>query len=209
MKNLLIVAGACAFLVACSSPKANTEAEEAVEVEEVADAASEYVVNGAESTLAWKGSKVTGDFHTGTANISMGKLSIENNAVVGGEFVIDMASISVSDEGMDDESKGKLAGHLTSPDFFDVETNKTASFEVGSGTADSLTGNLTMKGVTKAITIPYTMTAEENNASFSSSFSIDRTQWGVEYGSSSLINGLGDKAINDVIEFDVTRAASK
>ena len=52
MKKIIIMAGAVAFLAACTSPKANTEAEEAVEVEEVAEAAStEYVVNGAESTV--------------------------------------------------------------------------------------------------------------------------------------------------------------
>ena len=210
MKKVLLVAGIVAFLAACTSPKANTEAEDAVEVEEVVEeTTTNYVVNGAESTVAWEGSKVTGDFHTGTVAVSMGKLSVENSVLAGGEFVLDMGSVSATDEGMDDETKGKLVGHLTSPDFFDVDSFKTASFEIASATADSLTGNLTIKDVTKAITIPYTMSAEGDVASVSSTFSIDRTQWGVEYGSGSIIADLGDKAINDAIEFDITLAATK
>ncbi len=210
MKKVLLVAGTVAFLAACTSPKANTEAEDAVEVEEVVEeTTTNYVVNGAESTVAWEGSKVTGDFHTGTVAVSMGKLSVENGVLAGGEFVLDMGSVSATDEGMDDETKGKLVGHLTSPDFFDVDSFKTASFEIASATADSLTGNLTIKDVTKAITIPYTMSAEGDVASVSSTFSIDRTQWGVEYGSGSIIADLGDKAINDAIEFDITLAATK
>ncbi len=210
MKKVLLVAGTVAFLAACTSPKANTEAEDAVEVEEVVEeTTTNYVVNGAESTVAWKGSKVTGDFHTGIVAVSMGKLSVENSVLAGGEFVLDMGSVSATDEGMDDETKGKLVGHLTSPDFFDVDSFKTASFEIASATADSLTGNLTIKDVTKAITIPYTMSAVGDVASVSSTFSIDRTQWGVEYGSGSIIADLGDKAINDAIEFDITLAATK
>lgn len=210
MKKVLLVAGIVAFLAACTSPKANTEAEDAVEVEEVVEeTTTNYVVNGAESTVAWEGSKVTGDFHTGTVAVSMGKLSVENGVLAGGEFVLDMGSVSATDEGMDDETKGKLVGHLTSPDFFDVDSFKTASFEIASATADSLTGNLTIKDVTKAITIPYTMSAEGDMASVSSTFSIDRTQWGVEYDSGSIIADLGDKAINDAIEFDITLVATK
>lgn len=210
MKKLFIVAGAVAFFAACTSPKANTEAEEAVEVEDVAEStASEYVVNAAESTVAWEGSKITGDNHTGNIGISMGTMSVEDAAIVAGNFVLDMSSISVSDEGMDDETKGKLVGHLSSPDFFSVEENKTASFEIASGSADSLTGNLTIKGITKAITIPYTLSAQGDAATVTSSFSIDRTQWDVKYGSGSIFDGLGDKAINDAIEFDITLKATK
>lgn len=210
MKKVLLVASAVALLAACTSPKANTEAEDAVEVEEVVEeTTTNYVVNGKESTVAWRGSKVTGDFHAGTVAVSMGEIFVKNGALAGGEFVLDMGSIAATDEGMDDESKGKLVGHLSGPDFFDVEAFKTASFEIASAAADSLTGNLTIKGMTKAITIPYTFSTQEDTISVTSSFSIDRTQWGVEYGSGSIIADLGDRAINDAIEFDITLAATK
>ena len=208
MKKLFLIVGIAAMFMACNNKNASSDASEAQDVAEAAATSQTYTVNTAESAVVWKGSKITGDSHSGTIAISSGSLSSENNMITAGNFEIDMTSITNTD-GMDEEMTGKLLGHLASPDFFDVANHGKATFEVASATADSLTGNLTIKGITKSITIPYFWQVEGDAATATSKFSIDRAQWDVRYGSSSFFDGLKDKAINDAIEFDVTLKATK
>lgn len=210
MKKLFLIVGIAAMFMACNNKAASSDASEAQEVAEAAATSETYTVNAAESAVVWKGSKITGDSHSGTIGLTSGSLSTENGAITAGNFVLDMTSIANSD-GMDEEMTAKLLGHLASPDFFNVSEpgNETASFEVASATADSLTGNLTIKGITKAITIPYIWQVDGDAATATSKFSIDRAQWDVRYGSTSFFDGLKDKAINDAIEFDVTLKATK
>lgn len=206
MKKLFLFAIIATALVACNN-SASTEAGDAQEVAE-ATGAETYTVNAAESTVNWKGSKITGDSHAGTIAIKSGSINTDNEMITAGNFELDMTAITNTD-GMDEEMTGKLMGHLASPDFFDVANHPTAKFEISTATADSLTGNLTIKGITKSITVPYTWTEAEGIATATSKFSINRALWEVKYGSSSFFEGLGDKVINDAIEFDVTLKASK
>ncbi len=208
MKKVLLFAGIAAFLMACNSKGPSTEATEAEEVSEASSASQAYTVSGAESSVVWKGSKVTGDSHAGTIAVNSGSFSIEDAAINAGNFELDMTTLANTD-GMDEEMTGKLMGHIASPDFFDVANNAVAKFEITAGTPDSLTGNLTIKGISKSITVPYTFEITEAGASATSSFSIDRTQWDIKYGSASFFDDLKDKAINDAIEFTVTLAATK
>ena len=207
MKKVFLFVGIAAFLMACNSQSASTEAGKAQEVAE-ATGAETFTVNSAESTVNWKGSKITGYSHTGTISVTGGSINADADAITAGSFELDMTSIASTD-GMDEEMTGKLLGHLGSPDFFDTGNNPTAMFEVSAATADNLTGNLTIKGISKSITIPYTLNISEGTASAASSFSIDRSQWDVKYGSSSFFDDLGDNVINDAIEFNVNLVASK
>ena len=119
-----------------------------------------------------------------------------------------MTQMSVTDEGMDEETKAKLLGHLTNSDFFEVEKFPTASFSVTGSTTDSLSGNLTIKDITKSITVPYTMTTEGNNITASASFSIDRTLWGVKFNSGNFFENLGEYLIDDAVQFDINLVAN-
>src|SRR5262245_51527929 len=73
----------------------------------------------------------------------------ESSAV---DFTIKAASIDTSTPDRD--------AHLRSADFFDVETHPTITFKStsvkGSGNNLQVTGNLTMHGVSKQITLPVT-----------------------------------------------------
>ena len=81
-----------------------------------------------------------------------------------------------------------LTTHLKSPDFFDVKQHPTAKFETtsieeGAG-ADgkvNVTGNLTLLGITKPITMPATVTTE-GGLKLKAEFSIDRTEFGMTFG---------------------------
>lgn len=208
MKKVFLLTAIAALFVACGSPSASTEAGEANEAATAAESSIEYAVNTSESTVTWKGTKPTGDSHSGTVAIKEGKIAVNDNILTAGNFVLDLTQMNVTDEGMDAESKAKLIGHLTTADFFEVEKYPSASFEVTASTADSLTGNLTIKDVTKSITVPYFMQSDEGMATANASFSIDRTKWGITFNSGNFFENLGDYLINDAVEFNVKLVAN-
>jgi len=151
------------------------------------------------SEVIWKGYKVTGSHH-GTIAIKSGTLVFEEEKLVGGEFVIDMQSITVTD--LEGDYKGKLEGHLKSDDFFGVENHPTSHLVFNSVTqtgknAYEVTGDLTIKEKTNPIA--FTISIYGNKAS--AALKIDRSKYDVRYGSTSFFDGLKDKAIYD--EFDL------
>lgn len=203
MKKLFTLTTIAALFVACSSPSASTEAGEANEVATAQESSVEYAVDPSQSTVTWKGTKPTGDSHTGTVAVKQGKLAMTDGIITAGSFVLDITSLNVTDEGMDEESKAKLIGHLTTKDFFQVSQYPNAAFEVTSATADSLTGNLTIKDVTKSVTVPYFAQADGGVVKANASFSIDRTKWGVTFNSGNFFENLGEYLIDDAVSFDV------
>ncbi|MDB4161125.1 YceI family protein [Bacteroidia bacterium] len=207
MKKIFLLTLIASLFMACSSPTASTEAGEANEAATAEAFSTEYAVNAVESTVTWTGSKPTGDMHMGTVAIKQGKLAMSEGSISAGSFVLDMTQMSVTDEGMDEETKAKLLGHLTTTDFFEVEKFPTASFSVTSSTADSLMGNLTIKDITKSITVPYSVEVGEANITANASFSIDRTQWGVKFNSGNFFENLGEYLIDDAVQFDVKLVA--
>lgn len=160
---------------------------------------TEKTVNVENSSVNWKGYKVTGE-HTGNISLESGKLEFENDKLVGGKFVIDMTTISVTD--LEGDQKGKLDGHLKSTDFFGVEEHPTATLVITevtpTGKTLNVTGDLTIKGITESITFPMSVT--DNTAT--AKLKIDRSKYDVRYGSTSFFDNLKDKAIYD--EFDLT-----
>lgn len=200
-------------LASCGEKAKEAETKEAEKAAVSENTAITYKANIDESLIEWKGFKPTGS-HTGTIAIKQGKINVNNNAIESGKFVIDMSSIAVTDIPEEEEGNAKLKGHLTSADFFDVETYPIASFEItGTETVDGktmLSGNLTMKDKTNNISIPVSTEMKDGTMILTSeTFTIDRSKWNVEYGSKSFFDNLGDKFINDDIELKVTLVANK
>lgn len=175
----------------------------------------EYTVSPEAAVINWIGSKPTGD-HNGTIKISEGTLSVANGVITAGSFIIDMATIEVLD--LEGDDKAYLESHLkgtSKPEdvdhFFNVAQNPTAKFDIVSVQAVSDTtynsevkGNLTIKGITKEITIPANVSVNETVVVVTTEqFSINRTEWGVNYGSKSIFEDLGDKFINDDIKLQI------
>lgn len=153
------------------------------------------------STVTWVGKKVTGQ-HEGTLKLQSGTLEFDGKTLTGGNFVVDMTTIIVTD--LEGKGKNNLEGHLKSDDFFGVENHKTARLkitEVKKGRSDSyiVTGDLTIKGKTNPIT--FNMAVNGNNAT--ASVNIDRTKYDIKYGSSSFFDNLRDKAIDNEFELNV------
>ena len=136
-------------------------------------------------------------------NIKEGTLYIDNGNVKGGMFIMEMSSILVTDEDMSEKGKRKLKKHLTNEDFFDTDNYPEAKLEITSSTADSLKANLEIKNITKSITIPYSLKKVNGKITANSSFSIDRTLWGITYKSGNFFSNLANRLIDDAIQFEI------
>lgn len=154
-----------------------------------------------ESKIVWKGYKVTGS-HEGTLDLIDGSLIFEDDQLTGGNFTIDMTSIIVTDL---ESGKGKesLEGHLKSDDFFGTENYKKASLNFTNveknGNLYTVTGDLTIKGITKPISFDLSVT----NDTATAYLKVDRTVYDIRYKSSSFFEGLKDKAIYDDFDLNV------
>ena len=177
----------------------------------VEDTNATFKVNAAESKVEWKATKVVGGGHEGTVNIAEGSLEIEKGQLTGGSFTIDMTSIACTD--LEGEWKGKFEGHLKNDDFFSVDTNKTASLKITSvkNTAGKsvVSADITIKGITQSITFPADVKVAGDKVTASGLITLDRTKFGVKYGSSSFFDDLGDKAISNEFTLNVAVVASK
>ena len=165
------------------------------------------------SKVVWNAKKVTGE-HTGNVSLNNGKVWVEKNAVVGANVNIDMNSISCTDL-TDAEWNKKLVGHLKSDDFFSVEINPTATFEItsvkkGSNGDYTVNGKLSIKGITNEISFPAKVSVANGTVKANGTAKVDRTKYDIRYGSGKFFEGLGDKMIYDEFEitFDLTAKES-
>jgi polyisoprenoid-binding protein YceI len=177
-----------------------------------------FVVDTAASKVRFTGNGV-GKNHPGNFKLSSGTVSIANNQVTGGNFVINIKSMEVEEEG--DMFQNKLKPHLLSGDFFDAEKFGTAIFEITGvepykadskdtsiveGANFNVSGNLTLKGETKNITFPARIDLDENTLKGKANFDIDRTQWKMNYGADKT---LGDKFISETVNVELDLQAKK
>lgn len=120
---------------------------------------------------------VTGRFTEFSGTIVYDPEKVASSSV---EFTVQAASVDTKNERRD--------GHLKSPDFFDVEKFSTLSFksqsvEGGDGNLQ-VTGELTIHGVTKTVTVPVQAlgamdTPMGRRAGFVVDFTIDRKDFGM------------------------------
>ncbi|MCP4521371.1 MAG: YceI family protein [Cytophagales bacterium] len=168
-----------------------------------------YNVSVEESKVAWLGKKVIGDdSHNGEIKLSTGSLELAEGKLVGGEFVVDMASMTCLD--LEDEAyNAKLIGHLKADDFFGVDSFPTAKLVIKSVAGDTATADLTIRDKTNEVSFPATVSVDSNGVSAEGKLVIDRSQFDVKYGSSSFFDDLKDKAIANEIELTIAVKANK
>lgn len=168
----------------------------------------------AASNLSWEGTKVTGK-HAGKVKVSKGYLETKNNQVIGGQFEVDMNSITNEDL-TDKTYNDKLIGHLKSEDFFNVAKFPSATFKIKSvapkvtdkGTHEVI-GDLTIKGASHPISFPATIVIGDGKIEAKGTAVVDRTLWNIRYGSGKFFKGLGDKVINDTFTVVIDIVARK
>jgi polyisoprenoid-binding protein YceI len=126
-------------------------------------------------------SKVRGGFADFSGSIRIDAAKPETSFV---DFTVKVASI--------DTKEPKRDAHLKSPDFFDAEKYPEIRFVSrkvvpgGEGRYD-VTGDLTMRGVTKEVTLPVTFTGfvrtpfGDERAGFETSLSLNRKEFGINW----------------------------
>ena len=158
--------------VATAAAESDTKAEGKVEKLELSEANTQ---------LEWTGSKVTGK-HDGSFKKLAGSVELVDGKLENGKVAvtIDMSSVEADHP--------KLTGHLKSGDFFEIDKHPEAKFvstkvEKGGkdGATHTITGNLTLRGVTKSIRFPATIKSENGKLMVNSEFVINRKDFGVDY----------------------------
>ncbi len=161
-----------------------------------AKAGAQLSITPENTKIAFVGAKVT-QSHDGGFTKFAGMVDlrepIEASTV---EVTIDTTSLYAD--------RDKLTNHLKSPDFFDVAKYPSAKFRSAkitkTDTGHTITGDLTLHGVTKSITFPATITkGADGGVSSSAEFAINRQDFGISYP------GMPDDLIRDkvVIKLDL------
>jgi polyisoprenoid-binding protein YceI len=136
------------------------------------------------------------------------KYDKQNPAASSVEFTVKAASIDTSNNDRDE--------HLRGPDFFDVQKFPSLTFtstKVAAKDADTLevTGNLTLHGVTKPVTIPVEVlgTAKTPNgekAGFQTSFTINRKDYGIVW---NRVLDAGGSVLGDDVKINIDIEANR
>ena len=215
MKAYYLLAVVALFIATSCSSKSGNKVDASDAKEATANVGSQkLVVDTLASTVAWKGYKPGGSHH-GTLGIKQGELSVENGELVSGTFTLDMNKILCEDL-TDAKMNEQLVGHLKSADFFDVAKYPEGKFTITTVeklndgvNSHRISGNLELKGVSKNITFDANVTNEGTiYKATTATFTIDRTQWGVNYGSKNIFKDLKDSFINDDMEVTITIVAN-
>lgn len=170
-------------------------------------AQEKQIADPSATKISWYGDKVIGSAHTGTIGLMDGWLSTEANVITGGEFRVDMNSITNTDI-KDEKMKERLVGHLKSEDFFGVEKYPvaklvvTGSSEFTDGKA-TVRGNLTVKEATHPVEFTALWAKSGDVSTYTATIVFDRSKYDVRFGSGKFFSNLGDNTINDEIKLEV------
>jgi polyisoprenoid-binding protein YceI len=211
MKRLGAIVSLLSLLVlvaACNDPASNvnkavtSEAQKAASPQAAATG-EKYAITPQNSKIEFIGSKVTGS-HNGSFEKFNGEIHYANNDPAASHVAITIDATSVK---TDDP---KLTEHLKTADFFDVAKFPDAKFESTAikaggekGATHTVTGNLTLHGVTKSITFPATIAVSGNTATVDANFAINRKDFGINYP------GAQDNLIRDDVVMKLTIRGNK
>lgn len=201
MKKLSVIALASMGLLLASCGEKKTETTAAGQEQNVAEKQGDvFAVDTAASVVNWKAYHKGGFApRWGTLSVSSGELSVADNQLTSGDFVIDMTSIKVDPASVTEKDKKHtdLEGHLKSADFFNVEKNPTADFKITKvedlaagaqnaieGANKTVSGNLTLLGKTMNVTFPAKVDITDKSAAVKAQFTVNRADWGIKFGTS-------------------------
>jgi polyisoprenoid-binding protein YceI len=162
-----------------------------------------YVIEPGTSKVEWTGAKITAH-HDGKFTSFKGTVTVPGGKAENAKIHLDIDTPSLTVD------PDKLAGHLKSPDFFDVEKFPKATFDStaitaggAEGATHTITGNLALHGVTKSVTFPAKVTVTPGKVSAKADFSIVRKDWNLVYP------GMPNDLIKDEVQIHLTIEAAK
>jgi polyisoprenoid-binding protein YceI len=194
------------FFTACNDPAANTSKAKTGEAAQVASPAAaqgqKYQITTQNSKIEFVGSKVTGH-HNGSFGDFTGQIEYTGNPETS------RVNIAIKTDSITTDTPD-LTKHLKTADFFDVAKFPEATFVSTAikpggenGATHTITGNLTLHGVTKAVTFPATINVTPDAATVESSFSINRKDFEINYA------GAADNLIRDNVVLTLHIRATK
>lgn len=170
------------------------------------------VVDTKESSVKWIGSKVASS-HEGYVKILKGSLAINHGTLVGGQFAIDMNSITCTD--IESEKYNQmLVDHLKNEDFFNTKKFPVATFKItnvkqSDKNSYTIYSDLTIKGITHPVAFDAYIDINGEIFSAKAGITIDRTKWDIKHGSGNFFENLGDKMILDDVKFEIVLSSVK
>jgi polyisoprenoid-binding protein YceI len=194
-----------------TSDKAATETTTGAPTSALADISGDYALDPSHTTIGFTArhamvTKVRGHFRDfeGTAHVDTADPARSSVRVT-----IDAASVTTGNDQRD--------GHLKTPDFFDIENHPQITFVSThverDGSEWQITGDLTINGITKPVTIPFEETGSAKDpfgntrVGFEGVATIDRTDWGLSFNAALETGGvLVSEKIK--LEFDVSAIAA-
>lgn len=200
--SLLVLVAACNDPASSVNKAVTTEAQKAASPQTAATG-QKYAITPQNSKIEFIGSKVTGS-HNGSFEKFDGEIHYANNDPAQSHVAITIDATSVK---TDDP---KLTEHLKTADFFDIAKFPDAKFESTAikaggekGATHTVTGNLTLHGVTKSITFPATIAVTGDSATVDANFAINRKDFGINYP------GAQDNLIRDDVVMKLTIKGNK
>jgi polyisoprenoid-binding protein YceI len=124
----------------------------------------------------------------GTFTAISGEGEVLPDGTARGTVTLDAASL--------DTKHSKRDQHLRSADFFDAERNPTITFEVrravpGSGDTVEITGQLTVRGISRPQSVTATVTESGPDAiTLTAEFIVDRAQFDMTWNQLGMMRGL-------------------
>lgn len=217
--QIFLLFGLIGLMTSCK--KSTTESADVNEATTTTQASgTELSVDLTNSKVLWVGSKPTGK-HNGFINLQSGTVVVNDGAVTGGKFVLDMNTITSTDleGGMKDNLEAHLKGTAEGKedDFFNVAKYPTATFEISkvTGLANDpdathlVYGNLTLRDVTKEVGFKATIGTNDQGVRVSTQpFAINRADFGIKFMSKSFFDDLKDKFIDDNIDISINLTAA-
>jgi polyisoprenoid-binding protein YceI len=204
---LLMIVVSVMLVSACSDPAADKTKAVTGEATKVASPAAaaqgqRYLITPQNSKIEFVGSKVTGS-HNGSFGDFSGQVDYA------GTPEQSRVNITIKADSLTTDTPD-LTKHLKTADFFDVAKYPEAKFVSTSikaggekGASHTVTGNLTLHGVTKAVTFPATISVTPDVATVDSTFSVNRRDFGINYA------GQANNLIRDDVVLKLTIRASK
>ncbi|MGB5983334.1 MAG: YceI family protein [Nonlabens sp.] len=160
-------------------------------------------INTETSTIKWYG-YYTFYFggHEGFIDFDNGFLVKSNGKISGGEFKININSITSTDLEKGSTGNINLVDHLKNEDFFEVQEFpyaylKITKVDYHDKVSARIEADFTIKGITKPIN--FQATFDYDKKEMKTRFKIDRQDWGIDYKSK-----FKDSAISDAVGFEVT-----
>jgi polyisoprenoid-binding protein YceI len=120
--------------------------------------------------------------------------------------VIDTTSIKILDV-TDPATNAQFAGHLASDDFFAIDRYPEATFEITGVNNDQVEGDLTIKGITQALSFKANVSLAGDTLTASGKIVIDRTKYGIKFRSGNFFKDLGDTLIYNDFDLNISITA--